>query len=413
MEWTRDSNKTNGIPLKSWCEPIEPGALEQALNLARHPAVFHHVALMPDCHVGYGMPIGGVIACADAVIPNAVGVDIGCGMAAVRTGIPAADANRETIRELLNAVKQRIPVGEGHSHHSEQDWTGFQEFGERFGVTSEQIAAGKLPWLDAKSWRLDRANLGSLGGGNHFIELQFGDDGMLWLMLHSGSRNLGARVAAWFHRQALELNLAMAVSLPSRDLAFLPSDSEPGRQYLLAMNYALEYARENRRRMMAVLQEEFARRFRQAEFTAEINIHHNYAAEEEHFGRLVWVHRKGATSARAGEPGIIPGSMGTASYLVRGKGNAESFQSCSHGAGRRLGRKAACEQLSVEQCDKAMTGIVFDRWSTYRGHGGNHSRLLDLSEAPQAYKDIDRVIRAELDLIVPEVKLRPLGVIKG
>ncbi|MDD3118945.1 MAG: RtcB family protein [Victivallales bacterium] len=414
MEWIKNGDATGGVPLQSWCEPIEPGALQQAINLTRHPAVFHHVALMPDCHVGYGMPIGGVIACADAVIPNAVGVDIGCGMAAVQTDLPVtAAADSDLIRNLLRAVKQRVPVGEGHSHRHEQDWSGFQNFAERFGVTEKELASGRLPWLDLRSWTLDRANLGSLGGGNHFMELQAGDDGRLWLMLHSGSRNLGARIAAWFHRRAIELDADMAVALPSRDLAFLPAAAELGRQYIQAMTYALEYARENRRRMMAVFKEEFTRIFPAAVFTAEVNIHHNYAALEEHFGREVWVHRKGATSARAGESGIIPGSMGTASYLVRGKGNPESFQSCSHGAGRRLGRRAACENLSVQQCDRAMEGVVFERWHHYRGHGDRHSHLLDLSEAPPAYKDIDRVIRAELDLIVPAVKLRPLGVIKG
>jgi len=413
MEWIKDGGVTGGVPLKSWCDHIEDGALEQALNLARHPAVFRHVALMPDCHVGYGMPIGGVIACRDAVIPNAVGVDIGCGMAAVETDIPAeALRGHEEIRGLINAVKSRVPVGEGHSHRGEQHWDGFNRYLEQSGLTEHDISSGRVPWVNARSWSLDKANLGTLGGGNHFIELQCDRDGFIWLMLHSGSRNLGTRIAAYYHQQAQEFDRRMDIVLPCRDLAFLPLESADGREYVRNMNFALEYALENRRRMMAAFKDEFMRLFRHSTFCREVNIHHNYAALEKHFDTEVWVHRKGATSARKDELGIIPGSMGSSSYIVRGRGNPDSFHSCSHGAGRRMGRKAACENLSVEMCDWAMEGIVYDRWGRYHGHG-KKLNLPDLSEAPLAYKDIDQVINAELDLIVPLVVLRPLGVIKG
>jgi tRNA-splicing ligase RtcB len=392
MEW--ENRALGKRPVKSWCAHVEKGALEQAANLANHPKVFRHVALMPDCHVGYGMPIGGVVACEGAVIPNAVGVDIGCGMCAVQTDFPVAGISRNQIFQCLENVKRRVPLGEGHAHNQPQRW-------DRFGELP--------PWLDAHARELALKNLGSLGGGNHFIEMQAGDDGKLWLMLHSGSRNLGYRIAEHHHQQALK----QCGDVPVPDLASLETESEAGQAYIREMNLALDYARENRARMMQVFKEAVFQTLEKAGFLKEINIHHNYAALEEHFGSQVWVHRKGATSARPGEEGIIPGSMGTASYIVRGKGHAESFASCSHGAGRTMGRMAASRSLSRVECDNAMAGVVFAGWHTMKGRGKKALGLLDLSEAPQAYKDIDEVIAAELDLIDPVVKLRPLGVLKG
>ncbi len=401
MEWTDNSNR---VPVLSWCKEVEPEALKQAANLANHPAVFGHVALMPDCHVGYGMPIGGVVACADAVIPNAVGVDIGCGMVSVRTDLPADRlGGMKDIRRILERVKARIPVGEGNSHSSGQDWEGFERF--------KGLLRSVPGWLDSRTWELALKNLGTLGGGNHFIEIQRGEDGSAWLMLHSGSRNLGYRIASFHHRRAVDFDGRKKLFVPSKDLAYFPADSDEGREYVRDMEFALEYALENRRRMMHVLKEEFSAAFPEAAFLGEINIHHNYAALERHLGLDLWVHRKGATSAKEGETGIIPGSMGTASYIVKGLGNPMSFTSCSHGAGRALGRSEACRRLSIEACDRAMEGIVYDRWGrTGRGKKGG---MADLSEAPAAYKDIDTVIRAELDLVAPEVRLTPIGVIKG
>ncbi|MEN8253974.1 MAG: RtcB family protein [Verrucomicrobiota bacterium] len=390
MQW--ENPDLGKLPVKSWCERVEKGALDQAANLASHPKVFRHVALMPDCHVGYGMPIGGVAACEDAVIPNAVGVDIGCGMCAVQTDFPVAKLSRGQISKCLEEVKRRVPLGEGHCHKQPQRW-------ERFG---------ELPdWLDGRARELAFKNLGSLGGGNHFIEIQAGDDGNVWLMLHSGSRNLGYRIAEHHHRIALKKTPQLG------DLAFFETESEAGQAYIREMSLALDYALENRTRMMSVFKEVVSHTFKGMGMMREINIHHNYAALEEHFGESVWVHRKGATSAKEGEMGIIPGSMGTPSFIVRGKGNAESFASCSHGAGRTMGRMAASRTLSREECDKAMEGIVFSGWHAMRGRGRKGAGMLDLGEAPQAYKDIDQVIEAELDLIEPVVKLLPLGVLKG
>jgi tRNA-splicing ligase RtcB len=396
MKW--ENTDLGKLPVKSWCEHVEKDALEQAANLANHSRVFRHVALMPDCHVGYGMPIGGVVACEDAIIPNAVGVDIGCGMCAVQTDYPVAEVSTELVSKCLDIVQRRVPVGEGHGYKQEQKWNRFEEM---------------PPWLDSHARELAYKSLGTLGGGNHFIEVQGGDDGMMWLMLHSGSRNLGYRIAKRHHERAMSLCAQKSIDLPSKDLAYLETESDEGQAYVHEMNYALDYARENRARMMAVFKDAVSQTFTGVGFAQEINIHHNYAGLEQHFGRPVWVHRKGATSAQVGENGIIPGSMGTSSYIVRGKGHDESFASCSHGAGRVMGRLAASRSLTKAECDHAMAGIVFAGWHAVRGRGKKREAMLDLSEAPQAYKNIDEVIAAQLDLIDPLVKLQPLGVLKG
>ncbi|MGN0866638.1 MAG: RtcB family protein [Oligosphaeraceae bacterium] len=401
MKWIK-SEEQYRIPIKSWCERPDDGALQQAANLARHPALVRHVALMPDCHIGYGMPIGGVIAADNAVLPSAVGVDIGCGMVAVQTNVPAERLSdmgeRRAIQEKL---KKRIPVGEGVSHPRPQEWEGFERYLDLNGAVCD------FPNI------LDRHNLGTLGGGNHFVELQKSDDGFLWMMIHSGSRNLGHRVEKHYQAVAKKLNESFRVALPDSNLPFLPMDIPEGNDYFRDMSFALEYALENRRRMMEIFKETLADAIPETEFLQEINIHHNYAALEFHQGRNLYIHRKGATSAREGEIGIIPGSMGTASYIVRGLGNEESFTSCSHGAGRSMSRLAASTNLTREECDAAMEGIVFERWKKARGFDKVEKGLLDLSEAPQAYKPIDDVIAAEADLVEPLVRLVPLAVLKG
>ena len=400
------------MPVKSWCENCEEGAVKQAVNLAHHPALVHHVALMPDAHQGYGMPIGGVVAAKDAVIPAAVGVDIGCGMIATETDIPAeAFAEMSFRRAFQEKLKERIPVGEGESHKSTQNWEGFEEYTANNGMRSNL-------WPS----KLDRMNLGTLGGGNHFIELQkstaldgSGDPeggAKVWLMIHSGSRNLGKRIEEHYHRIAARMCERFHSPLPDKDLAFLPIEEPTGHDYFTDMLFALRYAKENRRRMMEMMKATLAEFVPNANFLRTIDIHHNYAAFEEHFGEKVCVHRKGATSAKLDEIGIIPGSMGTASYIVRGLGNPESFMSCSHGAGRRMSRIAASTTLTVEECDQAMDGIVCERWHKYKGFGKAKGRL-DLSEAPQAYKDIEDVIASERDLVEPLVRLVPLACLKG
>lgn len=401
MEWIKKEDNYK-VPVKSWCRDIEDGALSQAVDLAKHPAVFHHVSLMPDCHQGYGMPIGGVIACENVVIPNAVGVDIGCGMGAVKTNIPAVEISKKLLREIVTLVKEKIPCGEGHAHKKAQKWEGLKEDIDTFKNKG---------WFSKHVRDLANRNLGTLGGGNHFIEIQAGDDGHIWLMIHSGSRHLGNVIARYYNNVAIKLNEVWSSDIPNKDLAFLPADCPEGEDYICDMNFALSYAKENRRRIMNRFMEAFSSVYSNADFKEPINIHHNYAALENHFGKNVWVHRKGATSAKEKEIGIIPGSMGTPSYIVEGLGNVESFMSCSHGAGRTMGRMQATRALTVKECDKAMEGIVHDRWNKVKR--GRTKGMYDLGEAPQAYKDIDAIIKSELDLIKPIVKLRPLGVIKG
>lgn len=402
MKWER--HDIGKIPVKSWCAELDPEVFRQVTNLANHPVVVKHVALMPDCHVGYGMPIGGVIACENALIPNAVGVDIGCGMCAVKTNIPAKELRAENIQNAIAFIKRNVPLGEGHSHNDKQKWNGFD-------------AINRIPGgVDKHCWDLAYKNLGTLGGGNHFIEIQEGEDGFVWLMLHSGSRNLGYRIAEYYHHLALDLNQRKKLWIPDKELAYLPADSKEGQQYIEDMQFALEYARENRARIMDSFKMAIMHAVPGTEFTYETNIHHNYASLEEHFGRTLWIHRKGATSAKKGETGIIPGSMGTASYIVEGLGNPESFESCSHGAGRKLGRAEACRVLDKDECERSMHGIVFDGFKPAHGKFGRKAKrgaLFDLEEAPQAYKDIEDVISSELDLVKPVVKLFPRGVVKG
>jgi tRNA-splicing ligase RtcB (3'-phosphate/5'-hydroxy nucleic acid ligase) len=379
------------VPIQSWCHPIETGAMQQAVNLTALPFVYRHVALMADCHEGFGMPIGGVIACSDVIVPNAVGVDIGCGVCAIQSDLAARDVDRETVRVVCHSIGKAVPTGFDH-HKKDQPWDGFN------AIPDDPILHAELASA--------RRQLGTLGGGNHFIEIQSGDDGFLWIMIHSGSRNFGYKIAKQYHAKALAYCEKRTFALPHRDLAYLPMDTQEARQYKLAMDYACSFARANRSAMKERCKD-ILRQETGCGFGREIDVHHNYAAQESHFGRRVIVHRKGATSAREGETGIIPGSMGTASYIVSGLGNPESFMSCSHGAGRVMGRNEANRRLTVEDARKAIKGVIFDGWK------GGKKKKVDLSEAPQAYKDIEAVIEAQKDLVEVTTRLTPLGVVKG
>jgi len=384
--------------ISSWSEdPVEPAAWAQAVNLANHPAAFHHIALMPDCHMGYGMPIGGVAAFKDVVIPNAVGVDIGCGMAARPTNIKVGDLSEEHTKEIVDTVAQEIPRGFS-VHKNREYWVGFKDY-------EWDMQTDNPGWMTADVWSRAQKSLGTLGGGNHFLDLWVDLQGSVWLGIHSGSRCLGAKIADFYNKLAKELNERWFSNIPTTDLAFLPVRSVEGQAYLRDMDLALRFAAENRKRMMGIFSEIAGEVIGNTTFGETINIHHNYAALENHFGKNVWVHRKGATQAKEGQLGIIPGSMGTSSYIVVGKGNRDSFMSCSHGAGRTMSRTQANMTLSLEECNKAMEGIYFRGWGKTRKGG------IDLSEAPGAYKPIEEVIKSQLDLIAPQVCLRPLGIV--
>lgn len=385
------------VPVWSWCRGEDPGSRQQALEVSSHPAVHHHVALMPDAHQGFGMPIGGVAALVGAVSPNMVGVDIACGMLAARVDLPAERLGTKDLEALLIDLRALIPMGFSHrqDEHCRAD-------AKALLAAHEEALAGVVAGRDIPTEDAVAAQLGTLGGGNHFLEVQSDETGCLWLMLHSGSRNLGKRVCEVYHRLAADHCRHHRLPLPNPQLASLPTDTPEGRSYLALMHFCLDFSRRNREIMLSLMLQALARRIDQEMTPTEtFNIHHNYAALETHYGADVWVHRKGATSARAGECGIIPGSMGTHSYIVRGRGNPASFASCSHGAGRTMSRQAAKRTLSLDDFRTAMDGIVC------------RCRRDLLDESPMAYKDIATVMDAQRDLVEVVHELRPLAVEKG
>lgn len=372
------------IPIKMWLNEIEEGAFSQAKNLAKLPFAFKWIVIMPDSHQGYGMPIGGVLATKGVIIPNAVGVDIGCGMCAVKTSL--TEIGEDALKLVMGNVRKVIPVGFTH-HQKPQEWEGFDR-APKIGIIMEELYSA-------------RKQIGTLGGGNHFIEFQKDEEENIWAMVHSGSRNFGFKTAKIYHDLAKRLCERWNIPLPDPDLAYLPMSDIAGQEYHKAMSFCLEFAQANRalmmRRIMEILNVATG-----AVPLSEVNIHHNYAALENHYGVDVWVHRKGAIRARKGEFGIIPGSMGSSSYIVSGLGNPMSFCSSSHGAGRRMGRKEAQRSLKLDEEVAKMEGIV---------HGLRGKKNLD--EAPGAYKDIDEVMENQKDLTNILVCLHPIGSIKG
>lgn len=407
MEWAKKDDGWR-VPVKCWAGMIEQQAIDQAAMLAKMPCVFKHIALMPDCHLGYAIPIGGVVALKNAVSPYGVGNDCSCGMHSVETDLDADVLSDMSVRrEFHTRVKKLIPVGMS-VHDKPQEWDGFEEYLDNGGCP--EFCSDRI-----------RKSLGTEGQGNHFVELQKcvwaenRAENKIWMMIHSGSRNLGAQLAKKYHELAVSLCKRWYTELPSEEYAFIPVDDINGQNYIRDMHFAMKYALESRTRMMKAMVQVLTEMFPSAKVVWEYDINHNFARLENHFGENVWVHRKGATSAKKGEIGIIPGSMGTSSYIVEGLGNEESFCSCSHGAGRRMSRSDATIRLTVEECDNAMSGIVCDRWSKARSRGDKNKfeGKYDLSEAPGAYKDIDDVIANEFDLVKPIVKLAPLANIKG
>lgn len=379
---------SDGLPIKSWCMTPEEKAIEQAKNLARLPFAYRHIALMPDTHMGYGMPIGGVLATASVVIPNAVGVDIGCGMIAVKSDL--TEISIDHIKKIMGLIRENIPVGFNHNPTKVDE------------SVMPVVGMETLPVVQTE-FENARYQIGTLGGGNHFIEIQK-SFGSIWVMIHTGSRNLGYKVAEHYNLIACELNEKYYSKVdPKWELAFLPMDSKEGMSYIREMKYCVEFAHANRLTMIGIIKDIISG-ITGANFEKPINIAHNYARLENHFGHNVMVHRKGATSAYAGEIGIIPGSQGTTSYIVEGLGNRDSFMSCSHGAGRRMGRKEAQRTLNLDEEKAKMDaqGIV---------HGIRNAS--DLDEAAGAYKDISVVMEEQKDLVKPLVTLKPLAVIKG
>ena len=387
----------NGIPIKSWIGKDEyyrdVPMVQQCENLSKLPFAFRHVFLAPDGHCGYGMPIGGVLATKGVVICNAVGVDIGCGMCAVKTSLKVDQLDTATLKKIMGEIRKVVPVGFGH--HQEPQAIAGMPYREAFNV---------YPIID-REHQSSLHQLGTLGGGNHFIEIQKDSNDFVWIMIHSGSRNLGKKVADYYNGLAVALNEKWFSSVPTKwELAFLPMDSGEGQAYLREMNYCVDFALANRKLMMDRVLGVVNDVCGGFEVSEEVNIAHNYAKMENHFGQNVMVHRKGATLAQDGTIGIIPGSQGSKSYIVRGKGNPESFMSCSHGAGRRMGRKEACRTLNLEEEIRKMDekGII---------HGMRNQD--DLDESTAAYKDIDVVMACQADLVDVVETLTPMAVIKG
>ncbi len=407
------------VPCYVWSKEgdIEKEAIEQIKNASSLPFAFHHTVLCPDAHLGYGAPIGGVLAAENVIIPSFVGVDIGCGMCAVRTNL--LGIGTEALQKIIDEIRKVIPVG--FKKHQEKQDRGLMpviKYGDYevngYSNLYEEDLAIRHPVVKREFFNALKS-LGTLGGGNHFIEIQKGNDDYIWIMIHSGSRNLGKQVADYYNETAKEINKKWHSVVPKEfDLAFLPIDSEEGKAYIREMNYCIDFAFANRllmmKRVKGIFSDTFGvlnfndQRIKHVSFGNMINVAHNYAALENHFGKNVWVHRKGATLARKHTDGIIPGSQGTKSYIVKGKGNRDSFESCSHGAGRRMGRKEAKRTLNLKEEVKNLNdqGII-------------HSvqNIKDLDEAPGAYKSIEEVMKNQEDLVEILVELTPLAVIKG
>ena len=396
---------SEGAPIKAWTRgvPVEDKAREQLVQAAALPFVWPHLAVMPDVHWGMGATVGSVIPTRGAIVPAAVGVDIGCGMCAVPTTLTSADMG-DSAGRVFEALEEAIPHGRTDN-----------------GGANDRGAWGTVPDDVARRWaamvgpfeRLgmpraaDRAprQLGTLGTGNHFVEVCLDDTDRVWLMLHSGSRGVGNAIGSQFIALAKKRCEADGITLPNADLAWLPEGTPEFTDYVRALHWAQEYAAENRRAMMASAVKAMTGLFGSERFAIvgpeAVNCHHNYVNREEHFGESLWVTRKGAVSARQGELGIIPGSMGTRSFIVRGKGNPDALCSCSHGAGRVMSRGAAKKAITLEMHAADTAGVVCRK----------DADVLD--ESPRAYKDVEAVMAAQADLVEIVHELHGVVCVKG
>jgi tRNA-splicing ligase RtcB len=397
--------ETGYAPIKAWVEgvPVEDAARRQLFNIAALPFIHGHVAVMPDVHLGKGATVGSVIATRAAIVPAAVGVDIGCGMMAVRTTLTAGDLP-DSLAKLRLGVEAAVPHGGVGLKGGWKDGVP-NAVGHLF--TQSGLADG-LRELEERHPAIRDAqsvtHLGSLGGGNHFIEICLDEEDRVWAMLHSGSRGIGNRIGTFFIARAREAldKRQLTRPLPDRDLAWLEEGEPLFEDYVAAVAWAQEFARHNREVMMAAVLRVMREQLRPFQMQRQaINCHHNYVERETHFGASVWVTRKGAVRAGDGDLGIIPGSMGAKSYIVRGKGNAESFSSCAHGAGRRMSRGEAKRRFTLAD-HVAATAAVECR---------KDAGVID--ETPMAYKDIDAVMAAQSDLVDIVHTLRQVVCIKG
>lgn len=387
------------VPVKIFTDQVEPQALQQLANIAKLPIVHGHVAAMPDVHLGIGATVGSVIPTRGAVIPAAVGVDIGCGMNAVRLSLKAHDLPQSLAR-IRSAIEARVPVGFDQHAAPAADAELLRTL--RAGLTTildHHPALGRMMKDPHRTWA---AQLGSLGGGNHFIELCLDERDDVWVMLHSGSRGIGNAIGRYFIELARRDVERQQTRLPDRDLAYFTEGSVHFEDYVEAVGWAQGYARLNRQEMMRLVLEALKAHLPPFRLTQEaINCHHNYVSKEHHFGSEVYLTRKGAISAREGELGIIPGSMGSRSYIVRGKGNPESFCSCAHGAGRRMSRAEAKRRFTRKDLEAQTLGVECRK----------DAGVID--EIPGAYKSIDEVMANQSDLVEVVHTLKQVLCVKG
>ncbi len=387
------------VPVLVWTDEVESSAYDQLKRMADLPVVHGHIAVMPDVHMGKGATVGSVIPTRGAIIPAAVGVDIGCGMCAVRTSLTAADLP-ESLRAVRNQIERDVPVGfDMHSNHrTRAKAAGDVEPGlRRILGKHPKIVSNKVRNQDA--WA---RQIGTLGGGNHFIELCLDEADRVWVMLHSGSRGIGNKIGQYFINKAKEVISKTDVRLPDKDLAYLVEGNDLFADYWEALNWAQAYAARNRQEMLDLVLDAMARTLPPFELEeAAINCHHNYTAMETHDGTEVYVTRKGAIRAGAGELGIIPGSMGARSYIVRGLGNEKSFCSCAHGAGRRMSRSAARRHFNRDDLIAQTEGVECRK----------DQGVID--EIPGAYKDIDQVMENQVDLVETVATLKQVLCVKG
>jgi tRNA-splicing ligase RtcB len=396
----------NGRIIKAWKRgvPFEEAAVEQLKKTAQLPFVFKHIAAMPDTHLGIGATIGTVLPTKGACVPSAVGVDLGCGMIAERTTLKLSDLNGISLPGLRLAIEAAVPCGRtnnggpgdrGAWHNVPDDismvWT--REFNTPYEEMCERI-----PGMRARN---TRTQLGTLGTGNHFIELTTDEEGFVWIVLHSGSRGLGNKIGTYFTNVAKDLCDKWSITLPDPDLAYLPIHTQEFKDYKDAVTLAQKFAWENRLIMLGQVKNVLSRTGLVFDKKLLVHCHHNYISWERHFGENIMVTRKGAVRVQSGELGIIPGSMGARTYIVEGLGNRESFCTCSHGAGRAMGRKAAERTFTVAEHAAATAGIECDKTAD------------TLDETPRAYKDIEAVMAAQADIVKPLFILKQFLNVKG
>jgi tRNA-splicing ligase RtcB (3'-phosphate/5'-hydroxy nucleic acid ligase) len=390
---------SNRVPIKIWTDEIDDISKEQLANIASLPFVHHHVAAMPDVHVGIGATIGSVIATHKAIIPAAVGVDIGCGMVACRLSIGANDIDEKSLRKVFDQISRDVPVGRAQHRDDQVLADAARPFEARLDAITIKHpdllkAFGKFSkWVN---------QMGTLGGGNHFIEVCLDESNQVWVMLHSGSRGIGNAMADYFIKLAKRDMEQWMIHLPDQNLAYFPEGTEHFADYVEAVTWAQEYAFQNRQCMMDLVMAGLRCHLPAFEVTSEVvNCHHNYVAREHHYGADVWLTRKGAIRAGEGDLGIIPGSMGARSFIVRGKGNLESFNSSAHGAGRRMSRTAAEKQFTAADMVKQTAGVICRK----------DKGVVD--EIPGAYKDIEQVMENQRDLTEIMHTLKQVVCVKG